>query len=275
MLLTYIIANDEITLGFIENSEFISTVYVSTDLRRTADEYASIFKSLFELRKIHLEQLDGVIGASVVPTLTETVRSAIESVTGIKSHLLSTGTKTGLNILTDDPSQLGGDLVAAAVGAMKRYSTPMIIIDFGTATTFSALNKDGAFVGCAIAPGLTLSSKALSDGTSLLPQISCSVPKKCIGTNTLESMQSGCIFGNAAMIDGMIERIEAELGTSASIIASGKDASTIVPLCKHNIICDSTVSLLGLEHIYQKNSRKKNSLMRNNSATNITRRVHL
>ena len=257
MLLTYIIANDEITLGFIENSEIIDTVRVSTDLKRTVDEYASIFKSLFELKKITVEQLDGVIGASVVPTLTTTVRSSIESVTGIKSHLLGTGTKTGLNILTDDPSQLGADLVASAVGALKKYPTPMISIDFGTATTFSVLNKDGAFVGCAIAPGLSLSAKALSEGTSLLPHISCLAPKKCIGTNTLESMQSGCIFGNAAMIDGMIERIEAELGISAAIIASGKDANIVVPLCRHDITCDSTVSLMGLAQIYMKNCRKK------------------
>ncbi len=257
MLLTYIIANDEITLGFIDGGEILNAVRVSTDLKRTADEYACIFKSLFELREIPAEKLDGVIGASVVPTLTETVRFAIESVIGIKTHLLGAGTKTGLNILTDDPTQLGADLVASAVGALKKYPTPLIIIDFGTATTFSALNKNGEFVGCAIAPGLSLSAKALSDGTSLLPQISCTTPKKCIGTNTLESMQSGCIFGNAAMIDGMIERIESELGTSANIIASGEDANTVVPLCKHNIICDSTVSLIGLEQIYLKNSRKK------------------
>ena len=257
MLLTYIIANDEITLGFIKDSEILSTVRVSTDLKRTADEYACILSSLFELRKVPVEQLSGVIGASVVPTLTGTVRSALESVTGIKSHILGSGTKTGLNILTDDPSQLGADLVAAAVGALKKYPTPLILIDFGTATTFSVLNESGAFVGCAIAPGLLLSAKALSDGTSLLPQISCLVPKKCIGTNTFESMQSGCIFGNAAMIDGMIERIESELGRSANIIASGKDAASVALLCKHNITADSTISLLGLEQIYQKNARKK------------------
>lgn len=257
MLLTYNIANDEISLGFVDNGALVDTVRVSTDTKRTADEYACVFKGLFDFRDISSEQIDGAIGSSVVPTLTETVRSALESVLGLRPHLLGAGTKTGLNILTDDPSQLGGDLVAAAVGALEKYTPPLILIDFGTATTFSALDKNGAFVGCAIAPGLTLSAQALSEGTSLLPHFAKVVPKKCIGTNTAESMQSGCIYGNAAMIDGMIDRIEAELGTSAAIIASGKDADTIIPLCRHDIIHDDTLLLLGLAAIYQKNLRRK------------------
>ncbi|MBQ2766074.1 MAG: type III pantothenate kinase [Clostridia bacterium] len=257
MLLTYNIANDEITLGLVADGELVDTVRISTDTKRTADEYACIFKGLFDFRGISSEQIDGAIGSSVVPTLTETVRSALETVLGIRPHLLGAGIKTGLNILTDDPSQLGGDLVSSAVGALEKYTPPLILVNFGTATTFSALDKNGAFVGCAIAPGLTLSAQALSEGTSLLPQFAKTAPKKCIGTNTSESLQSGCFYGNAAMIDGMVERIEAELGESTSVVASGKDADTVTALCKHDIIRDDTLILLGLAKIYDKNSRKK------------------
>ena len=257
MILTYNIANDEITLGFIEDDVLVDTVRVSADIKRTSDEYACIFGGLMELHKIKPDLLDGAIGSSVVPTLTETVRAALEAVIGVRPHILGVGPKTGLNILTDDPSQLGADLVASAVGALKKYESPMILVDFGTATTFSVLDKNGSFIGCAIAPGLSLSAEALSSGASLLPHFAQSTPKKCIGTNTLESMQSGCIFGSAAMIDGMIERIEAELGMNTKIIASGKNAAAVTSLCKRDIVCDDTMLLLGLAEIYRKNQRKK------------------
>lgn len=257
MLLTYSIANDEITLGFIENGVLLDTLSVCADIKRTADEYACIFSGLMNLHQIKPELFEGIIGASVVPTLTETVRAAFEAVIGIRSHILGVGTKTGLNILTDDPTQLGADLVASAVGALQKYQPPMILVDFGTATTFSVLDKNGSFIGCAIAPGLSLSAEALSSGASLLPHFAQSTPKKCIGTNTLESMQSGCIFGSAAMVDGMIERIEGELGTNANIIASGKNAASVTSLCKRDIVCDNTLPFIGLAEIYRKNSRKK------------------
>ncbi len=257
MILTYNIANDEITLGFIEDGVLVDTVRVSADIKRTSDEYACIFSGLMELHKIRTDLLDGAIGASVVPALTETVRAALEAVIGIRGHILGVGTKTGLNILTDDPTQLGADLVASAVGALQKYQPPMILVDFGTATTFSVLDKNGSFVGCAIAPGVSLSAEALSSGASLLPHFAQATPKKCIGTNTLESMQSGCIFGSAAMVDGMIERIENELGMSANVIASGKSAAAVTSLCKRDIVCDDAMLLLGLAEIYRKNLRGK------------------
>lgn len=257
MILTYNIANDEITLGFIDDARVVDTVRISTDIKRTKDEYACIFGGLMELHQIKPDSLDGAIGSSVVPTLTETVRTALEAVIGIRPHILGVGTKTGLNILTDDPTQLGSDLVASAVGALKKYPSPMILINFGTATTFSVLDKNGSFIGCAIAPGLSLSAEALSSGASLLPHFAHMTPKKCIGTNTLESMQSACVFGNAAMIDGMIERIEAELGMNTKIIASGKSSVTITSLCKRDIVCDDTMLMLGLAQIYRKNLRTK------------------
>lgn len=256
MLLVYNIGNTDIHIGFTNGDAIIDTVSLSNNMMRTADEYACILKSLFELRGIRADHIDGAIGSSVVPTVTETVRSALETLIGFRPHVLGAGTRTGLNILTDDPTQLGGDLVAAAVGALARYTPPLILIDFGTATTFSVLDKDGAFMGCAIAPGISVSAEALSDGASLLPHFARSIPKKCIGTNTVESMKSGCIFGNAAMVDGMITRIVRELGETACVVASGKDAGDIIPHCEHRITADDSLLLLGLAKIYEKNKRK-------------------
>lgn len=256
MLLTYSIGNDDISIGFIEDGSLCGTASVSTDTRRTADEYAFIFKSLFNFRGISIESIEGAIGASVVPQLTETVRDAFEKLLSIRPHILGAGTKTGLNILTDDPTQLGADLVASAVGALAKYTPPLILIDFGTATTFSVIDKNGAFVGCAIAPGVSMSEKALTNGASLLPSFANAIPKKCVGTNTMESMQSGCIIGSAAMIDGMIGRIEAETGESAMTVASGGTADIILPLCERHIHRDDTLLLMGLFEIYKKNLKR-------------------
>ena len=258
MLLTINIGNRELALGFIKDGEIIATARLSCSPERTEDEYACAVKAVLTLRGIHITEIDGAVGTSVAPLITGTVKSALEALLGIRVHMLGAGTKTGLNILTDDPSQLGGDLVATAVGALARYKPPMILVDFGVATTFSVINKEGAFVGCAIAPGVAISSEALSAGASLLPTVSGAAPKKCIGTNTAESMQSGSVFGSASMVDGMIARIEAELGYNAAVIASGgKLADGIVPYCTRDIVRDDNLAMLGLSEIYRRNLRRK------------------
>ena len=256
MLLVFCIGNDNIRIGTIADGSLIHTLSVSADPRRTADEYACILKSLFDFRGISVSDIRGSIGASVVPELTDTVRLSLEMLLGFRPHILGAGTKTGLNILTDDPAELGGDLVASAVGALTKYAPPLILIDFGTALTFSVIDKSGAFLGCAIAPGVTLAANALSKGTSLLVPFAREIPKKCIGTNTASSMQSGCAFGSAATVDGMICRIESELGETASVIASGKDADRVIPLCTRKIARDDTLLLTGLATVYAKNMKK-------------------
>ncbi len=257
MLLALNIGNSEILLGFLDNGVLLSTASLSADKNRTTDEYACAIKSILDFHGFSPDDFEGAIASSVVPAITESVRRAVELLCGFRPHLLGAGVKTGLNILTDDSTQLGGDLVAAAIGALQSYKPPMILIDFGTATTFSVLNESGAYIGCAIAPGLTLSAEALSNGASLLPHFARTVPKKCIGTNTMESMQSGTIYGSVAMIDGMICRMEAELGARATLIASGSSADCIIPLCSREIIRDDTLLLKGLAAIYQKNQRKR------------------
>lgn len=253
MLLTYNIANDKISLGFVENDTLVSTASVATDAKKTVDEYAAIFHKIFNLRGFGTQIFEGAICSSVVPMLTETIRRAIEMLLNVRVHTLGVGTKTGLRILTDDPTQLGADLVAAAVGALTKYKPPMILVSFGVATTFSVIDSSGAFLGCAIAPGVSLSAEALSEKASLLPHFAASAPKKCIGTNTMESMQSGCIFGGAAMVNGMLNRLESELGECANIIAFGDDGAQIIPLCGRSLIHDDTILLTGLAEIYKKN----------------------
>ncbi len=256
MLIAVNIGNNEILLGFFKNDELQSTASIACEPNRTPDEYACLIKNIMSFRGLSPEDFEGAICSSVVPSVTEAVRSATHMLCGFRPHLLGAGIKTGLNIKTDDPTQLGGDLVAASIGALKGYKPPMILIDFGTATTFSVLDENGSFIGCSIAPGMLISAQALSSGASLLPQFASLAPKRCIGTNTLESMQSGSIFGSVAMIDGMIRRIEKELSRSATIIASGKLADIIIPLCEREIIRDDTLLLKGLAHIYLKNKKR-------------------
>ena len=258
MLLALVIGNSEIRLGFLNSGVLSDTAALKSDPSRTADEYACTIKAILDLRGLCASDIDGAICASVVPALTEPVRRAVQTLTGHRPHLLGAGMKTGLDIRTDDPSQLGGDLVSSAIGALTICKPPMILIDLGTATTFSVIGADGAFLGCAIAPGVALSAKALSEGASLLPGLTREVPKKCIGTNTMESMQSGCLHGSAAMLDGMIDRIRAEMGCQdALVIASGAPAEALIPLCRREIRCDDTLIFRGLAEIYRKNQRRR------------------
>lgn len=257
MLLVYNIGNNEILFGIVQEGNLLDRFSLALFSDRTADEYACLLKGLLDFKGYQPQDFKGAIASSVVPSATETVRAAVELVCGFRTHLLGAGLRTGLDIRTDEPSQLGGDLVARAVGALSSYEAPLILIDFGTATTFSVLDKQGAFIGCAIAPGVALSSEALSNGASLLPHIAHTMPKRCIGVNTMESMQSGCIYGSVAMIDGMIERIEDELGYHATLIASGSIADSILPLCKREIKRDDSMLLRGLAEIYGKNQKKR------------------
>ena len=258
MLLALVIGNSEILLGFLSSGVLTDTAALKSDKDRTADEYACLMKGILDFRGIAADAIDGAICASVAPALTEPVRRAVWMLTGHRPHLLGAGIRTGLDIRTDDPSQLGGDLVAAAIGALTQYKPPMILIDLGTATTFSVIGADGAFLGCAIAPGVALSADALSSSAGLLPEFARAVPKKCIGTSTMESMQSGCLHGSAAMIDGMIDRITDELGEAdVRLIASGNAAEILLPLCRHDIRRDDTLTFRGLAEIYRNNQRRK------------------
>ncbi len=257
MLLTFNIGNRVISLGFVKGGLVAARASLSADKGRTADEYAMSLLSLLALHGIKKEDCEGAIGSSVFPALTETVCQAITLVFSLRPHLLGSGIRTGLDIRTEDPGELGGDLVATAVGALTKYKGPMILVDFGTAITFSAISAEGCFLGCAIAPGLTLSSASLSEATALLPQVSAKAPGHVIGRNTSESLQSGRVFGVAAMVDGMITRMQEEMGKSATVILTGHSALTVKPYLATQTEYVHDLLFLGLEAIYRKNEKKK------------------
>lgn len=257
MILAVDIGNTHVVVGCIEGNEITSISRLASDPGKTEYEYAVSLKEIFEFCNVDYKNFDGAILSSVVPPLTSTLRAAVKLVTGCQALVVGSGIKTGLNIMIDNPAQLGSDLVVGAVAALDSYPVPMIIIDMGTATTFSVLDKNGSYIGGAIMPGLGLSLSALSSGTSQLPKVPIEAPRRCISSNTIDCMKSGGVFGTAAMLDGMIERIEDELGIPATVIATGGIAGSVIPYCKRKIIYDGDLLLRGLNVIYQKNKKGK------------------
>ena len=256
MLLAIDIGNSNVVIGCLnERNETVKLIRMVTDLKKTDDEYAAGIQSILRFNGLDNISFEGAIICSVVPPLTEVFRSAVEKIIGLKALVVGTGVKTGLNILIENPASLGSDIVAASVAAMQEFPLPVIVFDMGTATTITVVDEGNRFAGGAIVPGVALSMNALSAGTSLLQKVPIEAPKKCINTTTTESMQSGAVFGTAAMLDGMIDRFEAELGKTASLVATGGIAAKIVPHCRHKIVYDENLLLRGLGLIYRKNQK--------------------
>ncbi len=247
------IGNTNIVIGCFEDKKIIFTERLSTKKTATALEYAISFKNVLELYGIDIKKIEGSIISSVVPEITTVVNNAISKIIGKKSIIVGPGVKTGLSIKVDNPAQLGSDLVVGAVAALAEYNAPMVVIDFGTATTLTVINANKDLLGGMILPGVRLSLKSLSSGTSQLPEIGLEPPKKFIGTNTVDCMKSGILYSTAYGIDGFIENIEKELGEKVTVIATGGLAKAIVPLCKSTITVDDELLLKGLMDIYNKN----------------------
>ncbi len=253
MILALDVGNTNIVVGCIEDEKIVFEGRLASDREKTMDEYAINFKILFDIYKIDIEKVEGAIISSVVPPLTNNLKEAIYKVTGHRPLVVGPGIKTGLNILMDNPGQLGADLVVDAVAALNEYQPPLIIFDMGTATTCSVVDKNRNYIGGIIYPGMKVSEEALSSRASQLPYISFEAPKRVIGKNTVDCMKSGMIHGNAAMIDGMIDRIEEELGQKATVIATGGLSKCVIPYCKRTIIYDNDLLLKGLLLLYKKN----------------------
>lgn len=251
MILAVDVGNTNIVLGVIENDELVVTGRLSTDIKQTDEEYA--MKLHFFLKLHGIENIEGSIISSVVPALVSTLKSAIMLVTGTNSIVVGPGIKTGLSIKIDDPATLGADLVVGAVAAKAKYSHPVIIFDLGTATTGTVIDKDGALIGGMIAAGVNSSINALSSGTAQLPQIDISAPSKVIGTNTIDCMKSGAVIGTAAMLDGFVDKFEAELGQTATVVVTGGLGKSIAKNCRHTMIIDENLLIDGLKIIYSKN----------------------
>lgn len=257
MLLAIDIGNTNIVIGGIEQGKIHFTARIYTEKRLSYDQYTMQIKNMLDIYKIDVDTIDACIISSVVPPVLDAVKMAIENIIGKAPLIVGPGIKTGLNILMDNPAQLGSDLVVNSVACLNEYKAPIIIIDMGTATTISVLDKNKNYIGGCIIPGVKISLEALSSKTAQLPYISLEEPKKIIGTNTVDCMRSGVIFGNASMIDGMITNIEKELEEKATVVATGGIAKHIIPFCEKDIIYDDNLLLKGLYNIYLKNKQQK------------------
>ncbi|MBE6650051.1 MAG: type III pantothenate kinase [Ruminococcaceae bacterium] len=253
MILTVDIGNTVITLGGFESDKLVFVSRISSSLERTDDEYAVSILDAFRLHKVSSSDIAGVIVASVVPPLNSVIEKAIRFVLNETPLFVGPGIKTGIGIRCDIPSSVGADLIAASVGAHYVYGSPSLIIDIGTATKMTVVNNKGEFIGTSIIPGVLMGLDALSGGTAQLPKVSLEVPTGVICKNTADCMRSGVMYGNASLIDGMIERIISEFGEQLDIIATGELASLIIPLCSHNIFIDEHLVLKGLNLLYKKN----------------------
>lgn len=253
MILAIDIGNTNIVISCIDKQKTYFIERISTDKSKTELEYAIMFKNVLDIYKMDATVLDGGIVCSVVPQITQIVRLAAEKIIHKKVLVLGPGIKTGMNILIDNPAQVGGDLIAAAVGAVTEYPVPLIVIDMGTATTFTVVDKKKNFIGGMILPGIRTALDALTNNAAQLSGIDLVPPKRVIGKNTIECMKSGIINSNAAAVDGMIIRIEEELGCKATRVATGGLAKSIIPYCKEQVILDDDLLMKGLRVIYEKN----------------------
>lgn len=252
-LLAIDIGNTNIVFGCISEEKIYFIARMSTDRTRTEDQYGIQIKNILELYGVDIKSIDGSIISSVVPPVLNSLKEAVYKVTHEYPMVVGPGIKTGLNILMDNPATVGSDLITNAVAGLKEYKPPLIIFDMGTATTISVVDEKKNYIGGCIMPGVKVSLDALSSLAAQLPDISLEQPKKNIGKNTIECMRSGVINGNASMIDGMIDRIEEELGQKATTIATGGIAKYIVSHCKRKVIYDENLLLKGLYILYKRN----------------------
>ena len=253
MILTIDIGNTNIVLGGFDDEKLRFISRISTNAKKTDAEYATKLKSILSLYGVDESEVSGAAISSVVPILTQTMANAIKIVFKVKAVIVGPGIKTGINLLADNPAQVGADLICACVAAAKLYTPPVLIIDMGTATKFMLVDESKSFTGVSIMPGVEISLKALTGGAAQLPQISLVPPKKLLGTNTIDCMRSGIIYGNAAMLDGMTDRIGDEVKSELTIVATGGLSRSIIPYCRHDVILDDDLILKGLLIIYNKN----------------------
>ena len=254
MILAIDMGNTNVVIGVIDEKKIYFIERIATVKTKTAAEYAIDLKMLLELHKVDLNDITGGIVSSVVPQITKMMQIAAEKVIGKTMLVLGADTKTGLNVLIDNPNQLGSDLIAGSVAGIAQYDAPMVIIDMGTATTLAVIDREKNYLGGMIVPGVMVSLESLTAQASQLQGISLEPPKRVIGKNTIDCMASGIVYSNADMIDGLVERIENELGEQVTLVATGGLAKLITPYCKREVILDDDLLLKGLLIIYNMNS---------------------
>lgn len=253
MILAVDVGNTNIVLGFLDGKELVNECRLSTAADDSAEEYAIKLNSILEICKISSDDIEGSILSSVVPPLNRTISKAIMLITGEKPIVIGPGVKTGLNIITNNPAELGADMVVGAVAGIAKYPCPQIIFDLGTATTASVIDKDGSFIGGALLCGVKTALNALASSTAQLPRIEIVAPKNAINANTVDCMRSGAVYGTAAMLDGLVKRFEKELGEKAAVIITGGLGGVIAQYCEADVIFDKDLLIDGLRIIYEKN----------------------
>lgn len=259
VLLAIDVGNTNIVFGVYEGNKLINDWRISTDRNKTSDEYGILFEQILKYHGLYPKDVDDVIISSVVPPIMHTLITMSIKYFGKKPMLIEPGIKTGINIKYDDPRELGADRIVNAVAAYSKYGGPLIIVDFGTAITFCVISKNGDYLGGAIAPGIKISSEALFSRTSKLPKVELVKPKNVIGKNTVNSIQSGLIYGYVGLVDYIIERIMEEIkdqeGVVENIIATGGFASLIGTESRYINRIDKLLTLEGLRIIYEKNKK--------------------
>ncbi|MCI6957388.1 MAG: type III pantothenate kinase [Candidatus Faecousia sp.] len=253
MILAVDIGNSNIVLGGIQGDNIAFEARLRTEPTKTSDEYCIDVKIILDVYGFKREDVEGAIISSVVPQVLNSIKTAIKKLTGKTALVVGPGLKTGLNIRVENPSQTGADLVVGSVAALREHKPPLIVVDMGTATTMSVLDDSGALIGGCICPGVKISLDALTERTALLPGLQLDQPRKAIGRNTIDCMRSGIMMGNACMLDGMVQRMEEELGQKATVVITGGIAKFIAPLCKTPMIYDKDLLLKGLAFLYREN----------------------
>lgn len=253
MLLAIDIGNTNVVLGVFDKERLVENWRVGTNTQITPDEYAMIFKDLFGFAGIEFKQITGAILSSVVPPLLPVMIEMSKKYFRLDPTVVTYELKTGIKIRSDNPKEVGADRIVNAAAAYKLYGGPIIIVDFGTATTFCAVTKEGEYLGGAIAPGVKISAEALFQRASKLPRVELAKPAKVIGTDTISAMQAGIIYGYAGLVDGIVERMKRELSKNAKVVATGGLAELVSPETKTIQEINPHLTLEGLRLLYEIN----------------------
>lgn len=256
MLLAVDVGNTNIVLGIYDGDQLKISWRVSTNRQQTGDEYGIILKNLFTQSGLHENCLTGMIISSVVPPLMFSLEEMAVRYFHIQPLVVGPGIKTGLNILMENPREVGADRIVNAVGGYELYGGPLIIVDFGTATTFDAISERGDYLGGAIAPGINISMEALFQRAAKLPRVELVKPKRVIGRDTITSMQSGIIFGFAGQVDGIVKRMIREFSVKPKVIGTGGLATLIADESETLEGVNQMLTLEGLRIIYTRNLKK-------------------
>ena len=255
MILAVDIGNSNIVIGGIDGDSIAFEARLRTDATKTSDEYCIDLKMILEVYDVKPADIEGSIIASVVPQVLNSVKTALKKLTGKNALVVGPGLKTGLNIKIENPAQTGADLVVGSGAARRAHKPPLIVIDMGTATTMIVLDEPGALIGGSIHPGVKISMDALTERAALLPGLQLDQPKRAIGRNTIDCMRSGIMLGTACMLDGMVQRMEEELGQKTTVVATGGIAKFVIPMCRTPMIYDKDLLLKGLAALYRENGK--------------------